>query len=199
MQGAERHCRVGDDVRVRGLPCFRVHAARKIECEDDSSPRNRFDHGRPDTPQAGLAADAGNPIEHQVGRCQSGRSTLIDSVSNPVHLAARRQQRPYAPLMRDIADQERADMGTARTEVTTSQKGVAAVVARADEQDDTATVDTAEARLKSLRTDARQASRRAVHQHPVRAATESETLGLPKIVAGHGAQHLIGVHAFTLS
>jgi phosphoketolase len=101
--------------------------------------------------------------------------------------------------MCDVADQEGADLSPARTQMTTGEKGVTTVVACTYEQDDAATVDTAEARLKPLRTDARQASRRAVHQHPVRAASKGATLGVPKIITGHGAQHLIGVHAFTLS
>ncbi len=136
---------MSDDVRVRGFPGLRVHAARQIQGEDDSSPRDRFDDGLSGTSQARLATDAGDAIEHEF-RCRQGRrGTRIKCIRNPMHLAARRQEHPHATLMCDVANQEGADLGTARTQMATSEKGVTTIVARAYQQDDVATVDTAEA------------------------------------------------------
>ncbi len=132
-------------MRVRGFPGLRIHAARQIQCEDDSSPGDRFDDGLSDTSQARLATNAGDAIEHEFGCRKGPRGTRVDSVRNPMHLAARRHEHPHATLMCDVANQEGADLGTARTQMTTSEKGVTTVVARAYQQDDAATVDTAEA------------------------------------------------------
>ena len=178
LVGAEGDGEVGDHVRPVELAGVDVDARRHVDGHDGHTGPHLERRHRPG-PQAGVPADAHDPVDHDVGSRRVGG--VIDDA------AARRPERGQALLVVAAAEQHRRDPRAATQQGAPGVQRVAAVVPGADEQQDPAAVATAE----EVEDGMGEPGRGALHQGAVGQQPHQFGLGVAHLGDGVGSTHAV--------
>lgn len=187
LAGPERHRGGGADVVLARLAGERVDAAGGVDGEDRDAGdlRGVRQRGRLG-PQAPAGAGADDRVEHEVG-VVDGRDAVLDVGDDVAALLPQGRQPGGVRAVR--AQQHGGDGDPAPAQLVARPEPVAAVVARAGEDDDPAPGDPAGAAPELGEGDLRQAVRRPPHERALGGARKHGLLGGTHLIGRPDAVH----------